>query len=209
MTAWDKIFEESGRVFKEPHPKMDVLVKLFRKNHVKKVLDLGCGSGRHLIYFASEGFDIYGFDSSPNALKLARKWLDERNLNVQIYLHRMEKKFPFKTDFFDAIISIQVIHHNKLEVIRKSVSEIERVLKNGGIIFISFPVLKKFSHKNQWKLKEIEKGTYIPLDGPEKDLPHHFFSKEEIFNIFNKFKILDMGPDGTNHEFILAKKYKK
>ncbi|TFF63436.1 MAG: class I SAM-dependent methyltransferase [Promethearchaeota archaeon] len=206
MTAWDEIFKKSGRVFQEPHPKMDELREMFQERDFDRILDLGCGTGRHLVYFSKKGFKMYGFDSSPNAIKQARRWLGEENLNAEITVHKMENKFPFPSNYFDAVISIQVIHHNKLEVIKMSVKEIERVIKKGGIIFISFPVLRKFSKKNRWKLEEIEERTFLPLDGPEKGLPHHFFLENEIYEVFNKFKILRMELDGTNHKYIIAEK---
>ncbi|MEJ2250943.1 MAG: class I SAM-dependent methyltransferase [Candidatus Lokiarchaeota archaeon] len=165
---------------------------------------LGCGTGRHLVFLAQNGFEVYGFDSSPNALKLSNKWLNNLNLIAETSLQKMEEDFPFENNFFDAVISIQVIHHNKAELVKKTVKEIERVMKKGGILFITIPDFHNYSRKHKWKLKEIENRTYIPLDGPEKGLIHHFFTKEEIHETFCNFKILEIGLDPTNHRYILA-----
>ena len=118
----------------------------------------------------------------------------------------MEKKFPYTDNFFDAVISIQVMHHNKMKDILITVSEIERVLKKGGIIFITFPKLDGRSNSDDWKLKEIEKGTYIPQDGPEKGLPHHFFTLEEIYDVFSSFDFLEIYDVKTRHLAILGAK---
>jgi len=37
-----------------------------------KVLDIGCGAGRHALYLQSKGFDVIGIDQSPLALKVCR-----------------------------------------------------------------------------------------------------------------------------------------
>ncbi len=37
-----------------------------------KILDVGCGAGRHSLYFQRKGFDILGIDNSPLAVKLCR-----------------------------------------------------------------------------------------------------------------------------------------
>lgn len=41
--------------------------------HVKgRVLDIGCGAGRHSLYLQGKGFDVTGIDNSPLAIKVAR-----------------------------------------------------------------------------------------------------------------------------------------
>jgi len=53
--AWDKAFKKEGKIFTKPQEDMPKIVKLFKKSGVKKVLDLGCGSGRHVVYLAKNG----------------------------------------------------------------------------------------------------------------------------------------------------------
>ena len=153
MPDWDDIFSEKGKVFTEPHTDMEKIVKIFEERGVQKILDVGSGTGRHLIFFSKKGFEIYGFDASPKAISIAKEWLAEENLNVKIKLNRMEAKFPYADNFFDAVISIQVIHHNKMKDILMTVREIERVLRKGGVIFITFPRLEGRGGLDDWKLK--------------------------------------------------------
>jgi len=206
MPDWEDIFSEKGKVFTEPHPDMERIAKFFKEKGVRKILDIGSGTGRHLIFFSKKGFEIYGFDASPKAISLAKEWLAEEKLNVELKLNRMEAKFPYDDDFFDAIISIQVIHHNKMRDILKTVSEVKRVLRKGGLIFITFPKLESRNNLEDWKLKEIESGTYIPQEGQEKGLPHHFFTIEEIYEVFSSFKLLEIYNDRNRHRAILGMK---
>lgn len=204
MPDWNDIFSEKGKVFLKPHPDMKRLVKLFQEKKVKKVLDLGCGTGRHLLFFLKNGFELYGVDAAPKGLEIAKKWLEDENQCAELLLHRIEEKLPFEDDFFDAIISIQVIHHNYLDRIIRTIKEIERILRTGGIIFITFPTFKRFKYKNDWDLIEVEPRTFIPQKGQEKDLPHHFFTKDEIRKLFKNFEIMEMYIDKTNHRAILG-----
>jgi len=206
MPDWEDIFSEKGKVFTEPHPDMERIAKFFKEKGVRKILDIGSGTGRHLIFFSKKGFEIYGFDASPKAISLAKEWLAEEKLNVELKLNRMEAKFPYDDNFFDAIISIQVIHHNKMRDILKTVSEVKRVLRKGGLIFITFPKLESRNNLEDWKLKEIESGTYIPQEGQEKGLPHHFFTIEEIYEVFSSFKLLEIYNDRNRHRAILGMK---
>jgi SAM-dependent methyltransferase len=204
MPDWNDIFSKRGKVFLKPHPDMERLVKLFRKNGVKKILDLGCGTGRHLIFLINKGFELHGLDAAPRGLEIAKKWLEEQNLFANLLLHRIEEKFPYADGFFDALISIQVIHHNFMDKIIITINEIERILRKGGIFFITVPTLKLFKHKNKWDLLEVENRTFIPQNGPEKDLTHHFFTKNEIKKLFKNFEINEIYIDKTNHRAILG-----
>ncbi|MFX0072126.1 MAG: class I SAM-dependent methyltransferase [Candidatus Hermodarchaeota archaeon] len=204
MPDWDEIFSERGKIFHDPHPDMEKITQLFKEKGVKRVLDLGCGTGRHLIFLLKKGFEVYGMDASPNALEMAKKWLIEENLKAELHMNRMEDKFPYKDKFFDAIISIQVIHHNLIKDIIFTVKEIERILKKDSVIFFTFPVLGTGSKLENWELKEIEKGTYIPQKGQEKGLPHHFFTVDEIYQVFSSFNLLEIYMDETNHRAILG-----
>ncbi|MFW9806909.1 MAG: class I SAM-dependent methyltransferase, partial [Candidatus Thorarchaeota archaeon] len=125
MPEWDQIFSEQGRVFTDPHPDIDRLVNLLNKG--ARILDLGCGTGRHVVYLARLGFDVSGFDISPRALSMAEEWLNEERLSAALCEHSMELPFPYADDFFDAVISTQVIHHNLMKNIMKTINEIERV----------------------------------------------------------------------------------
>jgi len=38
-----------------------------------RVLDAGCGSGRNLVYFLAEGYDVSGVDTDPNAIEYTHR----------------------------------------------------------------------------------------------------------------------------------------
>ncbi|MHA2041576.1 MAG: class I SAM-dependent methyltransferase [Candidatus Thorarchaeota archaeon] len=206
MPEWEDIFEEQGRVFTEPHQDMERVVQIFGEHQVKKVLDVGCGSGRHLVYLSKRGFETYGFDVSQSALSLAHDWLEEEGLQATIIKHQMEQRFPYQDSFFDAVISTQVIHHNRMREILFTVSEIERVLRLGGVIFVSFPIFSEVPSegKKDWKLEQIEPGTYIPHRGPEAGIPHHYFTEGEIYKVFVNFDIQSIHIDETSHRCVLG-----
>jgi SAM-dependent methyltransferase len=210
MPDWDSIFREHGYFFIDPHPDIERIASIFRKRGVERILDVGCGTGRHLVHLARLGFTMEGFDCSSHALNLCRKWLEEEGLTATTIEHRMELLFPYLDASFGAVISIQAIHHNFLKDILFTISEIERVLKPEGFVFITVPILgsKPENLKNDWQLRLVEAGTYIPEKGPESGIPHHYFTEDEFLDTFNGFEPLEVFIDRTDHRCLLAKKTK-
>ena len=204
MKNWEEVFKKRGKFFHEPHEKIVDLVKLFRKDGVKKILDLGCGSGRHIVALSKKGFDIHGMDYSKTGLKETREWLKREGLKAKLKEADCYKKFPYKDDFFDAVISTQVIHHGLIGDIQLCISEIERVLKPGGYIFITVPKTKKNKYRS--KVKMIAPRTFVALNGHEKEgAPHYLFNKELLRKYFSNFEILELSIDKNKHYYILGK----
>ncbi len=138
-------------------------------------------------------------------MEIAKNWLTEENLSSELTCQKVEHEFPYKDSFFDAIISIQVIHHNLMKDIAFTVNEILRTLKTEGFIFLTVPLRQAFYVKKK-NMEKVETRTYIPLTGQEKGLPHHFFTIAEIKKVFSAFDLLEIYIDQTNHRAILGQK---
>ena len=192
---WNGVFKTRGKFFTDPHEDMPDVVTLFDKKKVRKVLDLGSGSGRHVVYLAQHGFSVYGFDKSLVGLDITREWLKSEGLTADLRAGEMTAALPYEDDFFDAVISIQVIHHAVLADIKRIVAEIRRILKTSGLIFITFPSLRNQAREYE----EIESGTFVPLDGMEKGLPHHYFTPDTFGEMFKDFEITDIHIDEVDH----------
>ena len=169
---------------------MPKLVSAFKKRKVKRVLDLGCGSGRHLVYLAKKGFDTYGIDSSPTGIRLAKKWLKEEHLKAHLKTQDIYQRLPYRNESFDAIVSTQVLHHNYPSNIKKLIKEIERVLEDDGILYFTVPKFRHERSPERLPLKKAGYRTYLPMDGEEKGIPHFYFNKKIIIAYFHDFRIL-------------------
>lgn len=129
---------------------MPDFLKLFKENNVKSVLDIGCGTGDHVIEFAREGFMAAGVDRS-------RGMIAECNRKRQLASEEVKKRFKFhygdfedklsdfKEKFDVAIFTGNTIPHNPYrykEVIRKTAD----VLSENGIMFFQITNFEKI-HK--------------------------------------------------------------
>ena len=207
MKQWNQIFKKHGKVFLKPQEDIVRIAKLFKRKNARKVLDLGCGTGRHLIYFAKKGFDVYGIDIAEEGIKIARKWLKGEKLKAKLKTGSIYKKLPYKSNFFDAVVSVQVLQHGKLNQIKKGIEEIERVLKPGGLIFITLCGRYSKGKVRYCVIKTARKvapRTYVPTIGNEASVTHYVYDKATIKSHYKNFKIIDLWRDKKDYYCFLG-----
>jgi SAM-dependent methyltransferase len=102
-----------------------------------RVLDLGCGIGRHVIYAHEMGFEAYGLDHSAVAVELARQWAARVGIPVpeERIVEGDVRALPWPNGYFDAIVSHGVLDSMPFEVARAGMSEVERVLSLHGLMY--------------------------------------------------------------------------
>lgn len=88
--------------------------------------------------------------------------------------------------FFDGLISLFVIYHNQLEKIRKSLAEINRVLRPGGLALITF--LSKRGYR-YGRGEKIEPDKFISIEGDVAGESHNYSDLTEFDREFNEFII--------------------
>ena len=203
---WEDAYRRDGHIFTDIPPIVSEFAKSLEQNSLtgSRLLDVGCGNGRMLIYFAQLGYRVTGFDSSPSALRLSREWLSREKLPGNMFLSDFRQAFPFSTGAFDVLISTQVIHHAILKTVLFTINEITRVVHSGGYILITVPVFRKRGGTRDWE--EIERHTFIPFSGTEKGLPHHLFTPDEFQECFPDFDIISLGEDGNRHIALIGRK---
>lgn len=200
--AWEKAFAKGQFIDQPIHPELPKYSKKFESHGVKRILDLGCGSGRHTVFLAKSGFEVFGLDIAPTGLCATIEKLAKEGLSAHVTLSDMQV-LPYDDAFFDTVISVSVIHHNRLQDIQETVSEIWRVLRPQGLVWVTVPIPKDHPSKRG---VEIEPGTFVPSAGCEKGLPHHLFTEKELVELFNRFSILDLHVHAWSHHSLLAEK---
>lgn len=124
--VWDAIAEKWAEFRTKPTEE----VVNFLEGKGGRILDLGCGSGRHAI--CREGLEFYGIDFSEELLKFARK-------KCYVEVKRgYAWEVPYNDGFFDLVVFARVLHCVEgAEKRRKSLEEVYRVLKKDGEALIS------------------------------------------------------------------------
>ena len=153
-----------------------------------KVLDLGCGLGRHTVYFASLGYEVSAMDISEEAVKGTKKWLQEEQLEAKVESGKMTN-LPYPDDYFDLVIAFNVIYHAFKHDVIKTIDEITRTLKKDGYLFLT--LLTKDPKIPFYGEGIVDEQTIIKQEEPEKGIPHFFFKIEDVFNFFKEYEFKD------------------
>lgn len=103
----------------------------------KAVLDIGCGYGWCELNFLKRGVrNIVGVELSEKDLDTIRKNISSSKLELRV---SSAVKLPFENNLFDTIVSWEVIEHIPRGGETAMFSEVSRVLKPGGVFYLSTP----------------------------------------------------------------------
>jgi tellurite methyltransferase len=103
-----------------------------------RILDAGCGQGRNLLYLLREGFEVFGVDSDPGAVKATRQLAASIAPDLPVGNFRLEavEAMSFPDAFADLVISSAVLHFASGDAhFRAMLKGTWRVLKSGGLLF--------------------------------------------------------------------------
>jgi ubiquinone/menaquinone biosynthesis C-methylase UbiE len=141
--------------YRKPYPKelFEFFFSLL-KEEKNLVLDIACGTGKSTESLMSENTEVFGCDHDELMIEEAKSQAEKKNLKIDYKIAEVEN-LPYKDDEFDVVVVGTAFHWFVNE---KSISEIKRVLKNGGLFFIFWTLTVK--------------------DVPEEDsIPSEFFNQ--------------------------------
>ena len=105
------------------------------------VLDVGCGTGRLVLDYLSQGLDVDGIDNSPDMLAICQEKADQLGLTPNLYQQKMESlNLPRK---YQTIIvpssSFQLV--TDLDLAKKAMKHFYDHLEFGGVLVMPFMVM--------------------------------------------------------------------
>ncbi|MGM0629510.1 MAG: class I SAM-dependent methyltransferase [Patescibacteria group bacterium] len=124
----DKFHKSSDRSRYERQ--LSYFEKILNPKKGARVLEIGGGEGITLAVLELNGYDAYSVEPRENYIIHAKKILNENGIEESKIKQGYSENIPFPDNFFDYVISYQVIEH--VGDVVKTFQEVERVLKPKG-----------------------------------------------------------------------------
>jgi ubiquinone/menaquinone biosynthesis C-methylase UbiE len=157
-----------------------------------RLLDIGCGEGRHAIVASRLGFEVTAIDYEHLALKRAQRFAKEKGAKGIVFRIANVLRLPPQDTAFDIVLDYGCLHHQRKVDWPAYKASVLRVLSTNGFFILSvfspkFPLFRG-SQKN-W---HIAKGAY-----------RRYFTRRDILELFGReFEVLEMiEENGGQHGF--------
>ncbi len=139
---------------------VEVLLKKYG-NGIRKLINYGCGTGKHDVELSSLGYDCMGIDMSPLMIEIAKK--NSVNANVDIHFSVADIRTYEPTEKFDAVISLFHVmsYQNGNDDIMAAFKSARKALDRDGIfLFDAWYGPGVLSDKPAVRVKEVTTNKY-------------------------------------------------
>jgi len=139
---------------------------------------------------AREGFQAFGIDGSPSAIKYAQERLRGDGLKADLQVGDYTS-LPWPDEFFDGAIDNVSFYANAVADWQRAVDQVHRVLKVGGAFFTSSFTSNTWGYNTG---KEVEPGSFRDIpEGPlhERGLSH-FANEDELRYLLRRFSNVEI-----------------
>ncbi len=188
MPDWGEIFSDLEMQRLVPNPEFMALLPELKQQGIRRVLDAGCGAGRHLLPLAQQGFQVVGVDRETAVLEVLKTALADLHLTAPL-LRADLGHLPLTNSGFDLAVSINVINHGDTATFRAYCRELDRVLMDSGHLFIYVSPREFADRVRLPQTRELEPGTLVHIGTPDGELVHHFPTIDELREQFSAYEV--------------------
>lgn len=183
---WKEVQGGLREAWQEPSGDLVPFAARLKREGKTRVYDLGCGIGRHTVYLAQQGFEVYASDVSADGLDETRRWLDKENLEAELVSSDLTQ-IPYSDKFFDSILAVNVVYHAMREGVEACLAEVQRALRPEGLFFVTF---NSKQSNDYGRGQQVDENTFIKTEGIEKGIPHYFVDRNELDRLLGGFELL-------------------
>ena len=209
VEAWDKRWAtDEGRAgWLDAHPAVLALLPELQARGARRVLDLGCGVGRHALLLAEHGFAVEALDGSPTGLEVLREKAASRGLSLNLSEGSADA-LPFDDTSFDFVLSWNVIYHGSMGDVGRRLAEVWRVLKPGGLFQ---GTMLPTRNANYGLGRQVAPGTFVVDGQEEKGHPHFYCDAPGLLALLAGFDLLTLSQHqqrqpGSWHWHVIAER---
>ena len=171
------------------------LVKQNFKGPASKLLDFGCGAGSNALLFSRIGYEVFGFDISPNNVCLAESMAEKYGVKDRTHFSvGVAEHLDYPDNQFDVVVGVDILHH---VTISEALTECSRVLKRGGVAIFHEPVRVPVLDT----LRETSVGRWVLPK--ERSVTRHITEDERKLTPDDLKIIKKFDPDLSAQRFVL------
>ena len=164
---------------------------------MRRMLDMGVGTGRLLLHFLPFELERYGCDVNPTAVEWTSGVLGDL---ADIQLTKREPPLPYSDGFFDLVIASAVLTHTPVCEQSGWIAELGRVLKPGGCLIASVHDFSKIPVERQregWHELGSERGLHM----------NAYVTRELLEEIWSRdFEVLEVRRDPPRQAQVLGRR---
>ena len=190
--GWDPVWEQIFRSREWGKYPPEHVVRFVARNFYRapdrkqvRLLEIGCGPGANVWFMAREGFTVCGIDGSATAIQQATDRLSQEGLRADLRVGDYST-IPWPDSSFDGVVENVSLYCNHWVAVKRALSEIRRVLKQGA------PFLSSFFTDRTWgyglgTMVEPDGFTGI-TEGPLSDSGFCLFlNRDRLLELFHDF----------------------
>ena len=174
--AYDDLYKDKN--YTEECRLIDRLLQSYGNGTVRSVLDLGCGTGNHVLPLAEKGYKLVGVDRSARMLDAAREKLSNQRLSGETVFYegdirsfRVEQSFDASLMMF-AVLGYQLENRDVLAALQTA----RRHVESGGILIFDVwygPAVLREGPSDRVKSIATDEGQILRLASGQVDVQRH------------------------------------
>lgn len=190
---WEKIWQQEdaerlATYLQDGQTASMSFLAVFKAHGVKSVCDAACGFGAMSLMLERNGFQVAGFDLSAASAALTKELLDRFSVRHGEYKAGDILDIPYNSASFDGAVARSVIDHLPVNDGRRALSELARIIRPGGLIYLSFdspePEDESLPHET------LEDGSYLYTAGKRAGMLFHPYTEQEIAALCTGWRII-------------------
>lgn len=171
-------------------------IDMLRESGAVRVCDAACGYGAHSLALASNGFEVYSFDVSPSAVMFTRMGLERYGFDASHVRTADILSTGYPNAFFDGVVANSVLDHMSAADARRSLAELCRITKPGGILMVSLDQAEDGDLTPPHEI--LSDGSILYTSGSRRGMILHPYGESEALRLLDGFEIVyaDLNPQG-------------
>jgi len=136
-----------------------VLLDYFQNSRCKRILEFGCGFGRHLKYLREiPDLEVFGYDQSRSMVASITNWAEPDWIKEYIKIGNPGDMLPYPDHYFDIVFTTSVLIHIPPQHIKQTIQELLRVAKYQVIHLEPSPnyEMALSAHNGSWNHNLVE-----------------------------------------------------